>query len=259
MPNRKQKLFTGVAVLAGLLLCAAGVEAHDPEVYGPTVVVDTEGNPTYSNDSSQVNSAFQAAVSAFDATVITFAETSTGGDPLAGSTDDEEDIDGTSFDTGVVFQSPDNTGDPQLVSVTGNNPLWNDPEIDDYVIGPLPDYSGPLEITFEGLGLVGAVSAVGIGAVGLLEGESISLYDSQDTLLLEYTLPAPGNSTFFVGFVPVEPSEAIGRVVIDGSLYTIQDLEYYVPEPTAALLQLATLASLAGLAAGRRRPAQSPR
>ena len=42
-------------------------------------------------------------------------------------------------------------------------------------------------------------------------------------------------------------------MVINGSFYVVQDLEYYVPEPTAPLLQLSSLASLAGLAARRRR------
>jgi hypothetical protein len=224
------------------LLGAASVEA-DLDIYGPTVV------GTYSNDSSQVNSAFQAAVSAFDATVLTFAETSTGADPLGGCANCSAQVEGTIFDTQVDFRSPE-FGAPELVGVDGGDPVG---EIDIYVIGPLPGYSGPLEITFEGSGLVGAVSAVGIGAIGLLEGESIKLYDSEDTLLLDYTLPAPGNFTFFVGFVPQEPSEAIGRVVIVGSNYTIQDLEYYVPEPTAPLLQLSSLASLAGLAARRKR------
>jgi len=238
MLNRKQKLFTGVAVLAGLLLCAAGVEA-DIDVYGPTYV------SSYSNDSSQVNGDFLAAVSAFDATVITFAETSSGGDPLAGA-GTEVDIDGTSFDTGVVFQSPDT----ELVSLTGTT---RTPPPDDYRIGPLPGYSGPLEITFEGLGLVGAVRGVGIGAIDLQKDDTVTLYDSQDDEILTYTWPETIAWAFFIGFVPQEPSEAIGRVVIDGSNYTIQDLEYYVPEPAAALLQLATLASLAGLAARRRR------
>ena len=245
MSDQSQKLLSSASVLLLFLLGAAGVEA-DIDVYGPTDVVDTEGNPTWSNDSSQVNGDFQAAVSAFDATVLTFAETSSGGDPIEDPENTEENIDGTSFDTGVVFRSLDT----ELVSVAGTT---RTPPPDDYRIGPLPGYSGPLEITFEGLGLVGAVSAVGIGADSLSEGDTVTLYDSQDTLLLNYTLPAPGSITFFVGFVPQEPSEAIGRVVIDGSFYTIQDLEYYVPEPAAALLQLSSLASLAGLAARRRR------
>ena len=71
MSDQSQKLFSSASVLVLFLLGAASVEA-DLDVYGPTVV------GTYSNDSSQVNGDFQAAVSAFDATVLTFAETSTG-------------------------------------------------------------------------------------------------------------------------------------------------------------------------------------
>ena len=244
MSDQSQKLLSSASVLLLFLLGAAGVEA-DIDVYGPTFV------GAYSNDSSQENGDFLAAVSAFDATVITFAETSSGGDPLAGA-GTEVDIDGTSFDTGVVFQSPDT----ELVSLTGTT---RTPPPDNYRIGPLPGYSGPLEITFEGLGLVGAVRGVGIGALGLQKDDTVTLYDSQDDEILAYTWPETVNSAFFIGFVPQEPSKTIGRVVIDGSFYTVQDIEYYVPEPAAALLQLATLASLAGLAAGRRRPAQSPR
>jgi hypothetical protein len=173
------------------------------------------------------------------------------GNPVPGNDGGECICDGDLFSNWVDLRSPDaNESEfisPARVLVVGLDPsALTDPN--QVRVGGAPQYRGPLEISFFGLG-DGATTALGVGNISFGTDSTITLYDENDAQIGVYS--GASNEEFtFVGFVATD-GELIGRAVLQGTgesndIFAIQDLSF-VPEPGATALAFAALLTLATL------------
>jgi hypothetical protein len=145
-------------------------------------------------------------------------------------------VDGSSFSDELVFTSPD-------VEPTGFVDLVLDDE-GRARMGPAA-FGGELVISLDRY-----TTALGLGLVGFGSSNVISLYDPEGDLIDSYD-GVSDNTYTFIGFT-TDSGERIGRVVLNGDFYALQDLQF-VPEPASALQATAAMAALAALRASRRR------
>jgi hypothetical protein len=114
-------------------------------------------------------------------------------------------------------------------------------------IGPAA-FEGELVISLDRY-----ATALGLGLVDFGTSNppyKISLYDPEGDLIDSYD-GVSDNTYTFIGFT-TDSGERIGRVVLNGDFYALQDLQF-VPEPASALQATAAMAALAALRASRRR------
>ena len=193
---------------------------------------------------------FLSALGEQPTTHLTF-EDDKDGNPIPGNFGGECICDGDLFSNWVDLRSPDANEDdlisPARVLVVGLDPSGlTDPN--EVRVGGAPQYRGPLEISFFGLG-DGATTALGVGNVSFGTNSTITLYDENDVQIGVYS--GASNELFtFVGFVATD-GELIGRAVLQGTgdpndTFAIQDLTF-VPEPGASALAFAALLTLATL------------
>ena len=189
---------------------------------------------------------FLNAVGEQPTTHLTF-EYDKDGNPVPGNSVGECICNGDLFSNWVDLRSPDSLISPTRVLVVGLDPgALTDPN--EVRLGGAPQYRGPLEISFFGLG-DGATTALGLGNISFGTNSTITLYDENDAQIGVY--PGASNEAFtFVGFVATD-GELIGRAVLQGTgepndIFAIQDLTF-VPEPGASALAFAALLTLATL------------